>query len=278
LPLNGCRTTPIYLNVTPVGAFQVRARTYAILTVIALGAAGYFALPYSPVPDYLHAFTARVSALTGFGADRIRSRVLPDMEKRLSQAGIAVGAPVYLRVFTAEQKLQVWLRGDTRYNEIQDASFCTDTDGDANAAPQMPPPGVYRIRRDDLSPNSPSHVELGLNPLPDDDAPTPDDAVAAISYSLHGNCSNLAGISLKNDDIEQIYLLVDTALRAGQQFVPVHVFETAKNMDDSQALTNDAIGNTPAPGLYDVYAAFERTHIPPDVSKSNGRYHVAPAN
>ncbi|OSQ39791.1 hypothetical protein [Thalassospira mesophila] len=258
----------------------MRARTYAILTIIALGAAGYFALPYTPVPDYVHAFTARVSALTGFGADRIRSRVLPDMEKRLNEAGIAVGAPVYLRVFTADQKLQVWLRGDTRYSEIQDAGFCASDadDTSANATFQTPPPGVYRIRRDDLSPNSPSHVELNLTPLPDDDAPSTNDAAAAISYSLHGNCSDIAGISLKNDDIEQIYLLVDAALRAGQQSVPVHIFEKPRDMDDSLALTEDATNNSPAPGLYDVYAAFERTRIPPDVSKSNGRYHVDPAN
>lgn len=255
----------------------MRARTYAILTVIALVAAGYFTLPYTPVPAYFHAFTSRVSALTGFGADRIRSRVLPDMEKRLNEAGIAVGAPVYLRVFTADQKLQVWLRGDTRYSEIQDAGFCSDQDA-GNTALRTPPPGVYRIRRDDLSPNSPSHVELNLTPLPDDDAPTTSDVAGAISYSLHGNCSDLAGISLNNDDIEQIYLLVDAALRAGQQSVPVHIFEKPRDMDDSLALTEDATNNGPAPGLYDVYAAFERSRIPPDVSKSDGRYHVKPAD
>ncbi|WP_157831832.1 hypothetical protein [Thalassospira marina] len=255
----------------------MRARTYAILTVVALGAAGYFALPYTPIPDYVHAFTARVSALTGFGADRIRSRVLPDMEKRLNEAGIAVGAPVYLRAFTADKTLQVWLRGDHRYVEIQDAAFCAD-ENQGNAAFQTPPPGVYTISRDDLSPNSPNHVELTLDPLPDDDAPAANTPVDDAAYSLHGNCSDIAGISLKNEDIEQIYLLVDAALRAGQQSVPVHIFEKPRAMDDSLALTEDATGNTPAPGLYDVYAAFERTRIPPDVRKTDGRYHAEVVN
>ncbi len=253
----------------------MRARTYAIFTVVALGAAGYFALPYTPIPGYVEAFTARVSALTGFGADRIRSRVLPDMEKRLKDANIAVGAPVYLRAFTADHKIEVWLRGDHRYNEIQDAAFCTDADS-GNATFQTPPPGVYTISRNNLAPNSPKNVELALTPLPDDDAPSPSQATT--SYSLHGNCADGPGIALKNDDIEQIYLLVDAALRAGQQSVPVHIFEKPHAPDDSMALTEDATGNSPAPGLYDVYAAFERTHMPPEVRKADGRYQVEPAN
>ena len=160
----------------------------------------------------------------------------------LSEAGIAVGAPVYLRVFIADQKLQVWLRGDTRYSEIQDAGFCSDQDA-GNAALQTPPPGVYRIRRDDLSPNSPSHVELNLTPLPDDDAPTTSDVAGTISYSLHGNCSDLAGISLNNDDIEQIYLLVDAALRAALEAdvqQGCRPFETGSGMKLQVSLTTAA--------------------------------------
>lgn len=253
----------------------MRARTYAIFTVVALGAAGYFALPYTPIPGYVDAFTARVSALTGFGADRIRSRVLPDMEKRLKDANIAIGAPVYLRAFTADHEIEVWLRGDHRYSEIQDATFCKDAET-GNATFQTPPPGAYTISREDLSPNSPNNVELTLTPLPEDDAPSP--TRATITYSLHGNCANGPGIALKNSDIEQIYLLVDAALRAGQPSVPVHIFEKPYAMDDSGTLSQDTTGKSPAPGLYDVYAAFERTRIPPEIHKTDGRYQVDPAN
>jgi murein L,D-transpeptidase YafK len=252
----------------------VRARIYAVLFLIILGVAGYFVLPYTPVADYYHAFTSRVSALAGFGSDRIRTRVMLDLQKRLSDAGIAVGAPVFVRAFTGEDSLEVWLRGDDRYYDVMDVAFCTSDDAKGNVGAEGVPVGVYQVSRDTLSANTDNHLEIGLTRLASDDATDARPDERASVPAIVGNCDTQSGIALTNKDIEPVYMLIDAALRAGQSTIPVHIFEKHHQIDDVVELSEDATKTAPAPGLYDVYVAFERSHIPPDVHKSDGRYKV----
>ncbi|MAZ32302.1 MAG: hypothetical protein CMO06_04030 [Thalassospira sp.] len=265
----------------------MRAKLFATIALIGIGAAGYTLLPYTPVPGYFNDFTSRVSALAGFGAENIRNRVLPDLEAELSNADLAIGAPVFVRVFNADRDIEVWLKANNRYRLFTRYNFCdadaithaSDGDGNSTGADSATignaaDLGVYHVTRDDLSPNSPYHLEIALTPLT---SGTPEDIEQQAQTgqpALRGNCEGTGGIALENGDIEPVYMLIDTALRAGQAQVPVHVFEKRQNMDDAVTLTEDAFASVPAPGLYDVYAAFERTRIPPEVQKTDGRYQV----
>ncbi|MDP2697590.1 hypothetical protein [Thalassospira sp.] len=254
----------------------MRMRTYAILILIGAGAASIAALPYTPIPAHYHAFTDRLSALAGFGADRIRARVLPALEQELTEFGLAIGTPVYLRVFTLEKNLEVWLRANNgRYQLFKNLTLCGDDDSAARSLPENAggvPVGIYRVSRDDLIPNSPHHLAVNLIPLPDS-SPDTDNAQDQTAI-LQGACANETALALDNSDIEPVWLLVDAALRAGLPNVPVHVFDQQYQNDDVVDLGDDAMDAAPAPGLYDVYAAFERRRIPPDVHKTGGRYQV----
>lgn len=262
----------------------MRAKLFATIALIGIGAAGYTLLPYTPVPGYFNDFTSRVSALAGFGAENIRNRVLPDLEAELSNADLSIGAPVFIRVFNADRDIEVWLKADTRYRLFTRYNFCDadaityatdgETDGSGTTIGATANLGVYHVTRDDLSPDSPHHLEIALTPLTSGSPEEMAEQAETAQPALRGNCEGTGGIALENDDIEPVYMLIDTALRAGQAQVPVHVFEKRQNMDDAVTLAEDAFASVPAPGLYDVYAAFERTRIPPEVQKTDGRYRV----
>ncbi|MBL4842725.1 MULTISPECIES: hypothetical protein [Thalassospira] len=265
----------------------MRAKLFATIALIGIGAAGYTLLPYTPVPGYFNDFTSRVSSLAGFGAENIRDRVLPDLEAELSNADLAIGAPVFVRVFNADRDVEIWLKANNRYRMFTRYNFC-DADAitrasDANSSTtdaatatvgNAAELGVYHVTRDDLSPSSPHHLEIALTPLTSGSPEEMAEQAQTARPALRGNCEGTGGIALENSDIEPVYMLIDTALRAGQAQVPVHVFEKRQNMDDAVTLTEDAFASVPAPGLYDVYAAFERTRIPPEVHKTDGRYQV----
>ncbi|MFH1805363.1 MAG: hypothetical protein ABID63_10800 [Pseudomonadota bacterium] len=255
----------------------MRMRTYAILILIGAGAASIAALPYTPIPAHYHAFTDRLSALAGFGADRIRARVLPALEQELTEFGLAIGTPVYLRVFTLDKNLEVWLRANNgRYQLFKNLTLCgKDPDTDSTTLPENTggvPVGIYRVSRDGLIPNSPQHLAVELMPLPDNNPET--DTAQDQTALLQGACANETALALDNTDIEPVWLLVDAALRAGLPNVPVHVFDRHYQNDDVVNLGDDAMDAAPAPGLYDVYAAFERRRIPPEIHKTDGRYQV----
>ena len=97
----------------------MRAKLFATIALIGIGAAGYTLLPYTPVPGYFNDFTSRVSSLAGFGAENIRDRVLPDLEAELSNADLAIGAPVFVRVFNASDNPELEVRvGDEVLTDI----------------------------------------------------------------------------------------------------------------------------------------------------------------
>ncbi|WP_417813495.1 hypothetical protein [Thalassospira alkalitolerans] len=250
----------------------MRAKLFAFITLIGAGAAGYTLLPYTPIPGYFDAFANRVSALAGFGAENIRNRVLPELESQLSSADLAIGTPVFIRVFNAERDLEIWLRGDKRYRLFKRVGFCPPN-GDKTQT-GFAGLGVYNITREGLVPNSPHHLEITLTPLTSGAPEDTREQGQTTPPAIYGNCEGSGSIALETSDIEPVFILIDTALRAGQSQVPVHIFEQHQNMDDALTLAEDAFESVPAPGLYDVYTAFERTRIPPEVHKTDGRYRV----
>ncbi|MCY4335005.1 MAG: hypothetical protein OXC60_10075, partial [Litoreibacter sp.] len=117
-------------------------------------------------------------------------------------------------------------------------------------------------------PNSSYHLSFNLG------FPNPYDRAKSRTGSflmVHGDCLSIGCYAMTDPAIEQIYVMVEAALRSGQNHVPVHAFpfrmterRLAKEADHRwYGFWNE---------LQPAYLAFEQTGLPPRVSQSDGRY------
>jgi murein L,D-transpeptidase YafK len=92
---------------------------------------------------------------------------------------------------------------------------------------------------------------------------------------VHGNCVSVGCYAMTDPVIEEIYVLVEAALNAGQRTVPVHAFPfrmTDQRMQ--QARGSEWFGFWQQ--LWPVYQAFETTQQVPNVVVLDQGYGLAP--
>jgi murein L,D-transpeptidase YafK len=136
------------------------------------------------------------------------------------------------------------------------------------------PEGFYEVGIKQLNPMSRFHLSFNIG------YPNAYDQHHGRTGSLimvHGSNVSIGCFAMTDPVIEEIYLLVEAALKAGQVAVPVHVFPFR--------MTAERIAQAEAEGaawlsfwrdeLAPPYAAFEKKGVPPGVKSVEGRYEVA---
>lgn len=205
----------------------------------------------------------------------------PDLSKlgeRLAQKGLKLGAPVFIRVFKTESKLEVWMKKDDRFIHFATYPVCnwSGTLGPKIAeGDKQTPEGFYTVnrRRLHLIGRWPRSLNLGFPNIFDQ-------AHARTgSYILvHGGCSSVGCFAMTNAVMKEIYQITSRAIRTGRQrHVPIHVFPfhmTEDNMAKHKASPWIDFWQDLKAG----YETFERTRIPPQVSVCRGRYVVRDAD
>jgi len=215
-------------------------------------------------------------------AEEVIARVRPGLEARLREKGLAWGAPVFLRIFKDPARLEVWLRAGAKFKLFAIYRVCffsgslgpKTREGD-NQAPE----GFYFVPPAALNPSSNYHLSFNLG------YPNAYDQAHGFTGSLimvHGSCVSIGCFAMTDARIEEIYALVDAALRRGQPFVRVHVFPFPLSRDEierrcatraipflrpSLAAHRDFWLN-----LLEGYEWFERRRVPPDAGVARGRY------
>lgn len=220
--------------------------------------------------------------LTGYpslwqSVDRMTSEPQPPFDREplkrdLAAAGYALGDAVYIRIFKAEMRLEVWLRGrgDT-FTKFRDYEICTFSgapgpklaEGDHQA-----PEGFYRVGFSQLNPNSRHHLAFNLG------FPNQYDRSLGRTGSalmVHGGCSSVGCYAMTDAGIDQIYTMVEAALGAGQHEVDVHIFPFE--------MTGEAMAEKTGSQWYgywqnlkEGYDLFETSRNPPAVGACRGRY------
>ena len=151
----------------------------------------------------------------------------PDLAKfddRLKAKGVALGAPVFLRVFKLESELEIWMEKDGRYRLFATYPICLWSgrlgpklaEGDRQA-----PEGFYAVTKDELNPNSRWHRSFSLG------FPNAFDRALGRTGSfimVHGGCQSIGCFAMTNDVVDEIWRLVTAALDAGQPAFDVQVF------------------------------------------------------
>jgi murein L,D-transpeptidase YafK len=204
----------------------------------------------------------------------------PDLAKfddRLKAQGVALGAPVFLRIFKLESELELWMEKDGRYHLFATYPICLWSgrlgpklqEGDLQA-----PEGFYSVTKDQLNPNSRWHRSFNLG------FPNEFDRAQGRTGSfvmVHGGCQSVGCYAMTNNVVDEIWRLVTAALDQGQPAFNLQIFPF--RMTDR----NLALRRRSYPwsrfwaDLKKGYDVFERTHVPPVISVCDGRYMVTEA-
>lgn len=201
----------------------------------------------------------------------VRGRVAEPLERQMAAKDLALGAPVFLRIFKEEAVLEVWVqKGDAfeRFRTYDICAFSGELGPKLREGDEQAPEGFYTVGLDALNPASRYHLSFNLG------FPNAYDRSLGRSGSflmVHGKCVSIGCFAMTDLGIEEIYLIVEAALKGGQAEVPVHIFPfrmTAENLAAHEASKwREFWAN-----LADGYYRFEETALPPKVSVEDKRY------
>jgi murein L,D-transpeptidase YafK len=231
----------------------------------------------------------QVSTLDTLNRPIERPPVTPDIVKpqppiplnqRLAAKRLKRGQPVFIRIIKESSELEVWMdrkegdgqaRGMQEWVHLHTYPICRWSgalgpkmqEGDGQS-----PEGFYLVSKRSLNPNSNYHLSFNLN-FPN----TYDKAHGRTGSFLmvHGNCLSVGCYAMTDPGIEDIYSLVDAALKAGQPGVPTHVFPfrmTRENMTRHAGGGWDGFWSN----LKQGWDLFEQTREPPKAYACGKRY------
>lgn len=200
---------------------------------------------------------------------------IAQFDERLKEKGLALGAPMFIRVFKAENELEVWLRKGDRFELFATYPIChwsgtlgpKISEGDKQA-----PEGIYTVtwRQLHMVGRHPRSLNLGFPNLFDRQYQRTG------SYILiHGGCGSVGCFAMTNPVIDEIFKIAQAAIKGGQDAIHVHAFPFRLTEQKLRAYAlhewYDFWRN-----LKDVHDQFEATRRVPKVVVCEGRYWVDP--
>ena len=134
---------------------------------------------------------------------------------------------LYIRSFKYDSQLEVWAKNTTKeqYKLVKIYKVCALAgtlgpkrfEGDYQV-----PEGFYYIDR--FNPTSNYYLSLGLNYPNASDRILSDQVKPGGAIFIHGGCATVGCIPIKDEQIDELYILAASSKSAGQDFIPVHVF------------------------------------------------------
>ncbi|MBY6203275.1 L,D-transpeptidase family protein [Halomonas denitrificans] len=195
------------------------------------------------------------------------------LRAQLGRAGFRLGDRTHLRIYKESRELEVHLLRDGSFDHFRTFRICAISgslgpklrEGDLQA-----PEGVYRITRDRMHPTSDFHLAFNLG------FPNPRDRALGATGSnimIHGGCASNGCFAMTDYYMEQLWVLVEAALDAGQYAVEVHVFPfrmSEENLSRHAESPHRAFWSTLVP----LERYFRRTGHPPLIDLDGPEYRV----
>lgn len=240
-----------------------RHRTVAAMFFLAL--AGFWLMAAG------NALWAATSVPSGPRSRAAIKRADPALRAEAGKKGLALGSPVFMRIFKDEGVFEIWLKKGGAYSLFKACNICTFSGepgpklkkGDGQA-----PEGFYEFRPPAMNPHSQFHLSFDLG------YPNRYDRFHGRTGSalmVHGNCVSIGCYAMTDEGIEEIWTIADAAFRNGQEMIPVHIFPfrpTNANLEKRrESRWLDFWQN-----LKEGFDLFEKNRVPPRVSVSSGRY------
>ncbi|MEW6520815.1 MAG: murein L,D-transpeptidase family protein [Thermodesulfobacteriota bacterium] len=218
---------------------------------------------------------ARAEILTSETSLSVCQKVAPLLETELSELGVDLGNPIFIRIFKESRELELWVQQDEEYRLFKTYAICNLSgklgpklkEGD-----EQSPEGFYAVSERQLNPNSRYHLSFDIG------YPNTYDKLRGRTGSalmIHGDCISVGCFAMTDSRIEEIYTLAQEALRNGQGFFRVHIFPfrmTEANMKKHKRSKWFSFWQN----LKEGYDYFEQTKMPPQINVKGKRYVCEP--
>lgn len=205
--------------------------------------------------------------------EALRLNAAPDLKQDLSKHNLRPGMPAFLRVFKEESVLETWLydihAGEYRlFRTYPICAYSGNLGPKRREGDMQSPEGFYAIKADQLNPWSKYHLSMNIGfPNKFDQAY----GLTGTHLMVHGACKSEGCYAMGDPAIEEIYLIVEAALRNHPHGnVPIHIFPfrmTQDNMDRHKRSRWRLYWQN----LKQGYDLFEEHKIPPRVSVDTGQ-------
>jgi len=205
-------------------------------------------------------------------AEQAEKRVKPLLVSALEGKNLAYGNDVFIRIFKSEKTLELWVKKGDRFVLFKTYTICTYSGrlgpkirrGD-NQAPE----GFYSIGLAQLNPYSRYHLSFNLGyPNAYDRA----NQRTGDFLMVHGNCVSIGCYAMGDAAIEEIYTLMEAALRNGQRNIDVHIFPF--RYDSTKIDWQNSEWRSFWSDLKPGFDAFNANNKLPGISVVNSRYKV----
>lgn len=208
----------------------------------------------------------------------VRSRLLPKLHDELAAQGLKLGQPVYVRIFKESRELELWVKtskdGWKLFRTYPIATFSGTLGPKTKEGDMQAPEGFYDVVKKRLNPASSYHLSFNIG------YPNAHDRHHQRTGShimVHGDKVSVGCFAMTDPLIEEIYLIVEAALKSEAATVPAHSFPfrmTAERMQKAEAEKSPHIDFWRT--LQPAYDRFKFTLTVPRVSVRDGRYVVQP--
>ncbi|MEZ0274055.1 MAG: murein L,D-transpeptidase family protein [Roseimicrobium sp.] len=198
----------------------------------------------------------------------VRERVSPGLKEQLATDGFALGNPAFIRIVKEERELELWLKpkSATEYKlwkKWSIAAMSGELGPKVKTGDCQAPEGFYSTNAGLLNPASKFHLSFNIG------YPNAFDRAHGRTgdfLMVHGNQVSLGCFAMTDPVIEEIYLVVESAIHAGQKEVPVHVFPfrmTQERMTQEEAKDSEWLDFWK--DLHKAWAKFEEKRTVPKV-------------
>jgi murein L,D-transpeptidase YafK len=134
---------------------------------------------------------------------------------------------LYIRSFKFDSQLEVWVKDkkEDPFVKFKTYKICALA---GNLGPKrfegdyQVPEGFYYFNQ--FKPNSNYHLALGINYPNASDRMLSDSIRPGAAIFVHGSCVTVGCIPLRDQPIEELYVLAASTHSAGQDYIPIHVF------------------------------------------------------
>lgn len=218
---------------------------------------------------------AALAACTSMGldsAEKAAPKLSSKVAASMSAKSMKPESPVLVRIFKQESELEVWKVDKTgSYALFKTYPMCRwsgKLGPKTKSGDRQAPEGFYHVSAGMLNPNSQYFVSFNLG--------YPNKLESALGYTgealmVHGACSSSGCYAMTDQQVGEIYAIVDRALKGGQSQFQVQAFPfrmTARNMATYKDDPNFPFWKTMKEG----YDTFELTRRQPKVSVCGRRY------
>lgn len=197
------------------------------------------------------------------------------LREGLADLALALGDPVFIRVFKEESELEVWLKAEAephftlfkvyRLTHSSGKPGPKLREGDGQA-----PEGFYSASTGSMRPETRHHLGIDLG-FPN--AYDSDHGFTGSDLMIHGGANSAGAFALAPKDMEEVYTVAESGLEGGQKVLRIHIFPfrmTDKRMDEAWKANPSCLDFWV--NLKSGYDFFENVRLPPVVTVEAGLY------